>query len=77
MKLCNHCSEVKYNKDFHKNKWSSDGLQNWCKECQTHTKETPIIVRVHEYYISDDIIENKEENKSIFSWLKNLFRRNK
>lgn len=41
----------------------------------THTKETPIIVRVHEYYISDDIIENKEEKRSIFSWIKNLFRR--
>lgn len=54
-----------------------------CDECMnnsikhTHTKETPIIVRVHEYYISDDIIENKEEKKSIFSWIKNLFRRNK
>ena len=176
MKLCTHCGEVKYNKDFHKNKWSSDGLQNWCKECQLkaistgrkkkkvakrkndlkrihrykikeglnykldrgsntitynclkcgkeitsslnkawknrykcddcvnhnldkpinktidkaidkavnkpinktvkhiHTKEKPIIV-VHEYYISDDVI--KEEKKSIFSWIKNLFRRNK
>lgn len=37
--------------------------------------EVPIIVRVHEYYISDDIIENKEEKKGIFSWIKNLFRR--
>lgn len=43
----------------------------------THTNETPIIVRVRGYYISDDIIENKEEKKSIFSWIKNLFRRNK
>lgn len=54
-----------------------------CDECMnnsvkhTHIKEKPIIVRVHEYYISDDIIENKEEKKSIFSWIKNLFRRNK
>lgn len=40
----------------------------------TDTNETPIMVRVH-YYISDDIIENREEKKSIFSWIKNLFRR--
>ena len=172
MKLCTHCGEVKYNSDFHKNKWMKDGLQAWCKECQIKatkvvskryktrkrntelkrlslykikkglnykldrgsntikyeclkcgkvvtsslnkawknrykcddcvnnividepidktihktvnkptkhscTNETPIIVKVHEYYISDDIIENdiKEEKKNIFSWIKNLFRR--
>jgi hypothetical protein len=33
MKVCSKCKEEKPESDFSKWKLSSDGLQNWCKQC--------------------------------------------
>jgi len=35
MKYCPRCKEVKLRDEFSKNRTSTDGLQAWCKECQS------------------------------------------
>lgn len=38
MKNCPKCGETKPSSEFYRRKATSDGLQNWCKQCMRHQK---------------------------------------
>lgn len=77
-KKCSHCQKIKDIINFHKNKYTYDGLSSFCKECMKSLYSKDILKRANNYYKknrikilkSNKIIRQKYPWKNIFKCIK-------
>jgi hypothetical protein len=73
-KLCRSCGSLKPAAEFNKNKWKSDGLQHYCRDC--HRKSVVDSQRRHrESFLRRSRRYNErkrnENRRLVFEYLKN------